>query len=185
MDFLEKIGDTITTKGKEAADKAKELAEVANLKSQIATCEEVIKKNYMEIGKIYFEHYGDMPEAPFEKQCSSINNAKRGVEDLQEKIKEIKGIQYKRRRQDRKNSINARRTKYKGIWKTDPQTSDFGQILGVGLLFALSEFFLLIRIWRIMEMKNYSAAAAAASAAACAAAARWSSSQLCPLRIAS
>ena len=29
MDFLEKLGDTITTKGKEAADKAKELAEIA------------------------------------------------------------------------------------------------------------------------------------------------------------
>lgn len=94
MDFLEKLGDTITTKGKEAADKAKELAEIANLKSQISTCEEVIKKNYMEIGKIYFEQYGDIPEAPFEKQCRAINNAKRGATDLQEKIKEIKGIQY-------------------------------------------------------------------------------------------
>lgn len=92
MDFLEKLGDTITTKGKEAADKAKELAEIANLKSQIATCEEVVKKNYVEIGKIYFEQYGSMPEDPFEKQCRAINNAKQGIEELQEKIKEIKGI---------------------------------------------------------------------------------------------
>ena len=92
MDFLEKIGDTITTKGREAADKAKEMAEVANLKSQISTCEEIIKKNYMEIGKIYFEQYGDMPEEPFAKQCRAIQNAKNGVADLQEKIKEIKGI---------------------------------------------------------------------------------------------
>ena len=92
MDFLEKIGDTITTKGREAADKAKEMAEVANLKSQISTCEEIIKKNYMEIGKIYFEQYGDMSEEPFAKQCRAIQNAKNGVADLQEKIKEIKGI---------------------------------------------------------------------------------------------
>ena len=48
MDFIEKIGDTISAKGKEAADKAKELAEIASLKSQIGTCEEIIKKNYME-----------------------------------------------------------------------------------------------------------------------------------------
>ena len=48
MDFFEKIGDTISVKGKEAVDKAKELAEIASLKSQISTCEEVIKKNYME-----------------------------------------------------------------------------------------------------------------------------------------
>ncbi len=55
MDIIEKIGDTITEKkGKVAADKAKELAAIANLKSQISTCEEVMKKNYLEIGKIYF-----------------------------------------------------------------------------------------------------------------------------------
>ena len=46
MDIIEKIGDTITEKGKVAADKAKELAAIANLKSQISTCEEVMKKNY-------------------------------------------------------------------------------------------------------------------------------------------
>lgn len=92
MDFFEKLGDTITIKGKEAADKAKELAEIANLKSQISTCEEVIKKNYIEIGKKYMELYGDMPEEPFEKQCKAIRNAQNGVDALQEKIKEIKGI---------------------------------------------------------------------------------------------
>ena len=92
MDFFEKIGDTISTMGKEAADKAKELAEIANLKSQIATCEEVIKKNYTEIGRLYFEEYSNMPEAPFEKQCRAIRNAQNGVSALQEKIKEIKGL---------------------------------------------------------------------------------------------
>lgn len=92
MDIIEKLGDTISVKGKEAVDKAKELAEIAHLKSQIATCEEVIKKNYMEIGRIYYEQYGDMPEAPFEKACRSIKNAKGGVEELQSQIKEIKGI---------------------------------------------------------------------------------------------
>jgi len=92
MDIIEKLGDTISTKGKEAVDKAKELAEIASLKSQIATCEEVIKKNYMEIGRIYYEQYGDMPEAPFEKACRSIKNAKCGVEELQSQIKDIKGI---------------------------------------------------------------------------------------------
>ncbi len=92
MDILEKLGDTISCKGREAADKAKELAEIASLKGQIATCEEVIKKNYMEIGKLYYELYGDMPEEAFAKTCRSIKNAKGGVEELQGKIREIKGI---------------------------------------------------------------------------------------------
>ena len=94
MDFFEKLGETITIKGKEAADKAKEGAAIANLKSQIMTCEEVMKKNYMEIGKIYFEQFGDIPEEPFEKQCRAIKNAQNGVEALQEKIKDIKGVQF-------------------------------------------------------------------------------------------
>lgn len=92
MDILEKIGDTISSKGKEAADKAKELAEIANLKSQIATCEEVIKKNYVEIGRMYYEQHGDMPEEPFAKACRAIKNAQEGVDDLEAKIKEIKGL---------------------------------------------------------------------------------------------
>ena len=73
MDIIEKIGDTITEKGKVAADKAKELAAIANLKSQISTCEEVMKKNYLEIGKIYFEQ-----------------NSQRAIADLQEKIEQLK-----------------------------------------------------------------------------------------------
>ncbi len=92
MDFIEKIGDTIAIKGKEAVDKAKDLAEIANLKSQVSACEEVVKRNYMEIGKLYFEQYGDIPEPPFEKQCRAIKNAQRGAEELRGKIDEIKGI---------------------------------------------------------------------------------------------
>lgn len=92
MDFFEKIGETINVKGKEVADKAKDMAEIAKLKSQISTCEEVIKKNYIEIGKLYYDHYADMAEAPFEKQCTAIKNAKMGVEELQKKIDNIKGI---------------------------------------------------------------------------------------------
>jgi polyhydroxyalkanoate synthesis regulator phasin len=92
MEFFEKIGDTITTKGKEAADKAKEMAEVANLKSQISTCEEVIKKNYMEIGRLFMEQYKDAENAPFEKQRTAILNAQAGVEELQQKIRDIKGL---------------------------------------------------------------------------------------------
>ncbi|MCM1112311.1 MAG: hypothetical protein NC399_03535 [Muribaculum sp.] len=92
MDILEKLGDTITTKGKEAADKAKDLAEIASLKSQIAVCEEVIKKNYTEIGRLFMEQYRDAEDAPFEKQRTAILNAQAGVEELQRKIRQIKGL---------------------------------------------------------------------------------------------
>lgn len=92
MDFFEKVSGTVTTKGKQAVDKAKEMAEIAGLKSQIAACEEVIQKNYMEIGKLFMEKYQDAENAPFEKQRKAILNARAGVEDLERKIREIKGL---------------------------------------------------------------------------------------------
>ena len=92
MDFFEKLGDTIVAKGKGAADKAKDTAEILHLRSQISTCEEVIKKNYLEIGRLFFEQYGEDPEAPFEKQCIAIRNAQGGINELQEIISELNGI---------------------------------------------------------------------------------------------
>ncbi len=92
MDFLDKLGDTITSKGKEVTGKAKDLAEIANLKGQISTCEDVIRKNYIEIGRIYYEKEGLEPEAEYEEYCRAISNAKTGIEDLEEKIRKIKGI---------------------------------------------------------------------------------------------
>lgn len=90
MDFFEKLGDTISDKGRKAADKAKELSEIATLKGQIFKQEEAIKKNYTELGRIYFEQHGDAPEASLEELCRSIREAKDTVEKLQTKIKELK-----------------------------------------------------------------------------------------------
>jgi serine phosphatase RsbU (regulator of sigma subunit) len=90
--FVTKVGETISAKGKEVTDKAKELAEIANLRSQINTCEEVVKKNYMEIGRRYYEQHGSEPDEFYEEQCRAVRNAQTGIADLEEKIKELKGI---------------------------------------------------------------------------------------------
>lgn len=93
MDFIEKVGSVITAKGQEAVDKAKQLAEIAGLKSQIASCEEVIKKNYLEIGRLFYEEYANEEDSPYGKQCQAISNAKKGIEELEQKIQEIKESQ--------------------------------------------------------------------------------------------
>ena len=92
MDFFEKVVETVTVKSREAADKAKEMAEIVRLKNQIATCEEVVKKNYLEIGRLFMEQYKDAEDAPFEKQRKAVLNAQEGIKDLQRKIREVKGI---------------------------------------------------------------------------------------------
>lgn len=94
--FVSKLGETITTKGKEITDKAKDMAEIANLRSQIHTCEEVVKKNYLEIGKKYYELHASVPEeeleTEYEEACRAIRNAQIGIADLEAKIKEMKGV---------------------------------------------------------------------------------------------
>jgi len=92
MDILNKLGDTLSVKSKEVADKAKETAEIVRLKGQISTCEDVIRKNYMEIGRLYYEKYGEEPSEEFEKCCNAIKNAKRGADELQDEIKALKGL---------------------------------------------------------------------------------------------
>lgn len=92
MDLFEKVGETITSKGKDVADKAKDMAEIASLRNQIAACEDVIRKNYLEIGKLYYEQFKEAEYNDFAEQCTAISNAKNGVEALEEKIKNIKGV---------------------------------------------------------------------------------------------
>lgn len=92
MAFFDKIGETITTKGKEVSNKAKDIAEVTNLKGQIHSCEEIIKKRYIDIGKIYYEKHGSMPEEEYMDACRDIENAQNTVVDIEARIREIKGI---------------------------------------------------------------------------------------------
>lgn len=92
MDFFDKLGETITTKGREVTDKAKDMAEVASLKGQIHNCEDIIKKRYIELGRIYYEKHGSTPEEEYADACRDIENAQNSIVDIESRIKEIKGI---------------------------------------------------------------------------------------------
>ena len=90
MDIFEKWGAAVKEKSKQAAVKAKEVAGIAQLKLQMSTQEELIKKNYLEIGKLYYELYADMEEEAFRKACSEINNARKEIEMLEKQIELLK-----------------------------------------------------------------------------------------------
>lgn len=111
MEKVGKIKSAIADKGRVVAGKAKDLKDVARLKGQIFTCEEVIRKNIREIGEMVFAEYEERKESEesgesacleemqesagaalrrYEKQCVAIANAKRAIADLRKQIKEIK-----------------------------------------------------------------------------------------------
>lgn len=113
MELIDKITGTITVQGQKAVDKAKDLAEIAKLKGQIASCQDVVKKNYAEIGKLVYEEFEKSSALPddtteegewvedaatgsektierYARQCKAIANAKRAIAELEKKISEIK-----------------------------------------------------------------------------------------------
>jgi RNA polymerase subunit RPABC4/transcription elongation factor Spt4 len=92
MAIFDKLGETISTKSKIVAKKAKEFAEVTSLNTQISTEEDIINKTYTEIGKLYFEQNKDHEEDPFLPQFHSIFDAQGHIEQLRQQIEKIKGI---------------------------------------------------------------------------------------------
>ena len=92
MDFLGNISEIISEKGKEAAQAAKKVAEIANLKGKISGLETEIKKNYRKIGEAYFEAYKAAEvTCEFEEYVQVIRDAKATVAELNHKLNELKG----------------------------------------------------------------------------------------------
>lgn len=94
MAFFDNLSEMISGKGKEAADAAKKVAEIANLKGKISGIETEIKKNYRKIGEAYYEAYKSAEvTCEFEEYVQAIRDAKKSIEELNFKLNELKGEQ--------------------------------------------------------------------------------------------
>lgn len=92
MAFFDNLSEMISGKGKEAAEAAKKVAEIANLKGKISGVETEIKKNYRKIGEAYYEAYKAAEvTCEFEEYVQAIRDAKKTVEELTFKLNELKG----------------------------------------------------------------------------------------------
>ena len=92
MEIFGNISEIISEKGKEAAQVAKKVAEIANLKGKISGLETEIKKNYRKIGEAYFEAYKAAEvTCEFEEYVQAIRDAKATVAELTHKLNELKG----------------------------------------------------------------------------------------------
>lgn len=90
MSFLNDLGETLSTGGKFVADKAKELSEVANLRAQVISCDNVMNKNFKELGKLYYEQNKESNDSQFAEQISLIKNAEEKKSVLLNQIAELK-----------------------------------------------------------------------------------------------
>ena len=90
MDFFEKVGETVYNTGKTLSDKAKDMAAITELKSQINTCNKIIKKNYSMIGKTYYANNALNPDPEYMEMVRKIREAQKKIDELQEQIDFIK-----------------------------------------------------------------------------------------------
>ena len=96
-DKMDKIKKVLQDKKLVVEEKTKELAQIARLKSQIRTCEDVIRRNQLEIGEMVYAQYEEGLEAEeadarnvrFERQCKAIANGKRAIADLKGQIRSL------------------------------------------------------------------------------------------------
>ena len=92
MAFWEKMGETLTVKGKDVADKARELAEVNRLNTQISVQKKKIENLYKEIGQLIYENREDWKSADVSAQIEQIDSAQKSIEGLQKDILRVKGV---------------------------------------------------------------------------------------------
>lgn len=91
MAFFEDLGKKITQTGADAADKAKELAQVAKLKSKISDEERAIKQQYIQIGKAFVQANPDCMDAPYADMIAAIHTSESKIEELNQEIAVAKG----------------------------------------------------------------------------------------------
>lgn len=91
MAFFEKMGETISTKGKEAAQKAKEVTDLARLNTQVGQLEGKIKTYYQIIGEKVYQNEKDQDHCGLEAEFDLINDAYAEIGKLKKQISDIKG----------------------------------------------------------------------------------------------
>lgn len=89
-DLLNNVGKIVKKSGKDAVRKTKDMTELIKIKAQILEEEKNIKKNYEEIGRLYYKIYGSEPYDELQQLCSSIFLSSGNIKHLQKEIINIK-----------------------------------------------------------------------------------------------
>ena len=92
MEIFNKIGDTITSKSKDVAKKAKDFTELTQLNSQLNTLKTSVDSYFMQLGKAYYLKYEGNYDEQFTEITNAIRTAQVSIESTEKQIKMIKGV---------------------------------------------------------------------------------------------
>ncbi|MCQ2492285.1 MAG: zinc ribbon domain-containing protein [Lachnospiraceae bacterium] len=91
MAFFDNIAKNLTTMGKQASDKAKEVATITKLSTDIRREEQKIQDVYASIGKRVYEATKELPSAENVDDFNAIEDALLKIEKLQNELSLVRG----------------------------------------------------------------------------------------------
>ncbi|MCL1791978.1 MAG: zinc ribbon domain-containing protein [Peptococcaceae bacterium] len=93
MAFFDDLGKKITQTGQGVAQKTRNVADTVKLNSMISDEKKNVDRAYFQIGKAYFEAYGNNnPDQLFDQMIDGINDSNAKIATYTEQIKQIKGV---------------------------------------------------------------------------------------------
>lgn len=90
MAFFKQLGNKIGEVAGDAADKAKDMAEITKLKMSISGEEKKIQQAFEELGKLYYEIIKDEKDGPGVEHCDLIKASQNAIFELENKIESVK-----------------------------------------------------------------------------------------------
>ena len=93
MAFFDELSRTLSDKGKEAAQKARDGASVLQMKMQIASEKGKLKELYGAVGAVYYKKHRDDEDTEFGDLFREIGNVLTNVAVLEEKVQKMEGAQ--------------------------------------------------------------------------------------------
>ena len=90
MAFFNDLGKKLGEVAGETADKAKDLAETAKLKTEISSLQRKLQSTYAELGQVYYNQEKEAAESPVLDLCKKVSETETTIADLEVKVEEIK-----------------------------------------------------------------------------------------------
>lgn len=91
MALFDDISRTLAGKSKEAAQKAKDVAGVVQLKAQVTSEKSKVKSLYAAIGQLYYKNHKDDVDGEYQSIVDEITESLTKAAELQEKIRKLDG----------------------------------------------------------------------------------------------
>lgn len=89
MEFLKNIGESVNSALDFVVEKNKKFNRINKIKRFMKKESNSIIKSYIKLGKYYYNELRDVPNYEMQNICTSIDNSKKEIKRLQEKLIEI------------------------------------------------------------------------------------------------